>query len=213
MSSIQSRPLVLHRRSKRWLILAGLVLLIGGVLFWKFVLSNASLEPSTPSFNNTVLPVALAGETKQSPWRLDIPNIKLDTAIQEVGLTKDGNMGVPSNYTDVGWLKTGPRPGEPGNSVFAGHLNGGANKPGVFANLHKLKPGDLMYVKDKTKNEEQAFRVTSSESYDVAKAPLEKIFGATQGSHLNLITCSGKWDKTKKDYNQRLVVFSELIQT
>ena len=157
------------------------------------------------------MPVAHPSQTKLSPWRLEISSLKLDATIQEVGLTKDGNMGVPTNYTDVGWFDQGPKPGQPGNAVIGGHLNSGINKSAVFENLHKLKTGDVVTVKDKAKNEEQHFKVTSAQSYDVTNAPLDKIFGQTQESHLNLITCNGIWDKIKKDYNQRLVVFTELV--
>lgn len=213
MTKPSQKSLTLAKRPNVRLIFFIVLALISALVLWKVVLPalphNTSPSASVPS----ALPVAPASETKQSPWRLQISSIKLDAAIQEVGLTKNGDMGVPSNYTDVGWLKTGPRPGQPGNAVLAGHLNSGVNKPAVFENLHKLKPGDIVTVKDKAKNEQQRFKVTSAESYDVTTAPLEKIFGATEGSHLNLITCSGKWDKTKKDYNQRLVVFSELLVT
>jgi LPXTG-site transpeptidase (sortase) family protein len=189
--------------------LIGASLLI--VAFGLFAKSPVVTPPTAtaPSADEGVLPTASAAETKQSPWRLSIPSIDLDAVIQEVGLTPEGNMGVPSNYTDVGWFKSGPRIGKPGNAVLAGHLNSGPNSGAVFQNLHKLQPGDIIYVKDK--NMQQRFRVIGSQSYVLQEAPMNKIFGSTDKAQLNLITCSGSWDKDRADYDQRLVVFTELV--
>lgn len=206
--SISSKTRRPYRR--RLIFVTISVLIIAGLLLaWKLFPSVASPNSSPTTTPSSVLPVAHSTQTKLSPWRLEISDINLDAAIQEVGLTKNGDMGVPSNYTDVGWLKTGPKPGEPGNAVMGGHLNSGINKSAVFENLHKLKPGDIVTVKDHDR--QQHFKVTATQSYNVSSAPLEKIFGATQETHLNLITCDGTWDKAKKDYNQRLVVFTEHV--
>lgn len=36
------------------------------------------------------------------------------------------------------------------------------------------------------------------------------IFGSNDGkAHLNLITCEGIWDATKKSYSKRIVVFTD----
>jgi LPXTG-site transpeptidase (sortase) family protein len=203
------------KRSMRFVLLGVIIAALISVslltVFGLFAKSPVVTPPTAtaPSADEGVLPTASAAETKQSPWRLSIPSIDLDAAIQEVGLTPEGNMGVPSNYTDVGWFKSGPRIGKPGNAVLAGHLNSGPNSGAVFQNLHKLQPGDIIYVKDK--GVQQRFRVTGSQSYTLQEAPMNKIFGSTDKAQLNLITCSGSWDKDRADYDQRLVVFTELV--
>ena len=37
------------------------------------------------------------------------------------------------------------------------------------------------------------------------------IFGASQSSDLNLITCNGDWDRGKATYTRRLVVYTSLL--
>jgi len=192
------------------------LLIGGGAVLWPGVselIPDSSVSASVQSVDQQdvpeELPVTTVVATVMSSWRLQIPNLNLDTAIEEVGLTTDGNMAVPNNYTNVGWFKQGPKIGQPGTAILAGHLNRGKDKPAVFWNLHKLKTGDYIYVADDTKPK-QRFRVTATQSYDVAGAPLDKIFTGNEGTKLNLITCSGKWDKNQKDYTKRLVVFTEL---
>lgn len=143
------------------------------------------------------------------PKKINIPKIDVDAKIQHVGLTKDGGMEVPSNLKDTGWFKLGPRPGDYGNAVIAGHLDGKYFAKGVFQNLEKLEKGDKIYVTDEY-GIERIFRVTGKEIYSDQDAPLEKIFGASDSVHLNLITCEGVWDSKRNSYSQRLVVFTEL---
>lgn len=185
-------------------------LLIGVAIFGAGVLVSTPLLNQSGGVQHAILPVAQASETEQSPWRIRIPSLGVEAPIQKVGLTRTGNMGVPSKYNEVGWLKTSALPGEPGNAVIAGHLNGGPNVPAVFEKLHKLQVGDYIYIEgDGTKT--LSFKVTDTRSYNTDKAPYEKIFGPTAGEHLNLITCDGAWDKAKQDYSQRRVVFSQLV--
>lgn len=117
-------------------------------------------------------------------------------------------MGVPSNYTDVAWYEGGPTPGTPGNAVIAGHLDS-TTGPAVFYRLEDLKPGDEI-ITTTADGLEFRFVVTASETYDVADAPLERIFGNAIRPQLNLITCDGAFDRSIRQYDKRLVVFTEL---
>jgi len=73
--------------------------------------------------------------------RLKFPSINVDAAIQYVGVTSKGEMGVPSNDNDVGWFEIGSRPGQVGSAVIAGHFDGKNGEAAVFFNLYKLKRG------------------------------------------------------------------------
>ncbi len=198
-------------------ILVPFFLLIGGAsILWPGIselIPGSSVSASVQSVDQQDvpedLPVGSITPTRMLSWRLNIPAINLDTAIEEVGLTAGGNMAVPNNFVNVGWFKQGAVLGQPGTAVLAGHLNRGKNKPAVFWDLNKLKTGDYVYVTDGTKPK-QRFRVTATQNYKVADAPLDKIFSSTEGTKLNLITCSGKWDKNQNDFTERLVVFTEL---
>jgi sortase A len=115
-------------------------------------------------------------------------------------------MGVPSNYIDVAWYELGTRPGMPGNAVIAGHLDS-TTGPAVFYQLERLRPGDDIYVTTHS-GEEIRFVVEGTEAYHVNDAPLERIFGPSQTPRLNLITCDGTFDWSRREYDQRLVVFA-----
>lgn len=142
------------------------------------------------------------------PVRLKIPSINVDAKIQYVGVTSNGEMEVPTNAVDVGWLKIGTKPGEVGSAVIAGHFDGKDGEAGVFFNLYKLKVGDKLYIEDDTKKI-VTFIVQASRVYDVGYA--DTVFSRNDGTYLNLITCDGVWDGAKKSYNKRLVVFTKKI--
>ena len=146
-----------------------------------------------------------------TPARLVVPSISVDAVIEFVGVTKEGRMDMPTNFTDVGWYVSGPRPGQAGTAVVAGHFDTNRDQNAVFAKLSLLKVGSDIYVKDGS-GQKIRFRVTAKEVYDDAKAPLEKIFnqkGFT--SRLNLVTCGGTWDEKTQNYSKRLVVYSEWV--
>lgn len=143
------------------------------------------------------------------PVRLTIPAINVNTVIQYVGVDLNGQMEVPSNATDVGWFKIGPRPGEIGSAVIAGHFDGKNGEAAVFFNLYKLKPGDKLYVED-DKGTSTTFVVRESHIYSPGYA--DDVFSRNDGTYLNLITCDGVWDGAKKSYNERLVVLTTLMR-
>jgi LPXTG-site transpeptidase (sortase) family protein len=143
------------------------------------------------------------------PVRLIIPAINVNTKIQYVGVTPKGEMEIPSNATDVGWFKLGPRPGERGSAVIAGHLDGENGKTGVFINLYKLKKGNKLYIKD-AKGKTISFVVRESRIYDPGYA--NDVFSGSGSAYLNLITCDGVWDGAMKSYSKRLVVFADIVR-
>lgn len=145
-----------------------------------------------------------------SPVKLIIPSISVDAEIERVGKTSAGKMAVPTNFTDVGWYKHGAFPGTVGNAVIAGHLDNGKGTPAVMNDLSELKIGDNVYVTNKD-GQKLNFQVTGMSLYDYNDAPLDMIFGSSTKAHLNLITCDGVWDQSKKNYDKRLVVFTDFV--
>lgn len=150
------------------------------------------------------LPVSSVG----APMRFKIPSINVDASVEYVGITTDGAMNVPEERTNVAWYNLGPRPGENGSAVIAGHYGWKDGKGSVFDNLYKLRKGDKIYIED-DKGEIVSFVVRESRMYD-PQADASEVFGSTDGkSHLNLITCEGIWNKVSKSYSQRLVIFTD----
>lgn len=187
-------------------LLGGVAVLLAGTATFNSTGPTVSIEPVTTPIAGEQLVESLIVEI---PRRLIIPKLKIEANIQQVGLTSGGNMGIPSNHIDTAWFKLGPKPGEQGNAVIAGHLDSRWFSPGVFRNLNQLEAGDEIFVEDMN-GEKIRFVVTSKETYFESSAPLEYIFGKTDKTRLNLITCDGAWDQSVKRYDQRLVVFTEL---
>lgn len=162
------------------------------------------------SFGLGIKEQTLGAETKNEglPLRLRIPSINVDAHVEYVGANSAGVMNVPGNTYDVGWYNLGPRPGERGSAVMAGHLDGKLGEKAVFTNLDKLKPGDKIYI-DNDRGITTTFMVTGNRIYNPGYA--DDVFGSNDGSHLNLITCDGVWDGDKKSYSKRLVVFTDMV--
>jgi hypothetical protein len=153
--------------------------------------------------------VTVAVTVPVAPMRLRIPALNLDAHIESVGLSGNA-MDVPANAWDVAWFKLGPRPGMAGNAVIDGHLDT-ATGPAVFLHLSDLRAGDLLYATT-ADGVDHTFKVTELANYPVDGAPVTRIFGPSNGAHLNLITCSGDWLPQQHIYNERLVVYSTLVR-
>lgn len=126
-----------------------------------------------------------------------------------MGLTPTGAMDVSNGPAGVSWYTSGPRPGEKGSSVIAGH--NGIRKNGdisVFHDLNILRKGDIVSVENDN-GEIISFVVRESKVYDKIASTLE-VFTSNDGkSHLNLITCI--FDPISKTYPNRLVVFTDMV--
>lgn len=172
-------------------------------LFGKRLSTN---RPAQTFTNSTKLTTATGPVV---PVRLRIPALGIDTNIEALGLQSSGAMDVPSNIWNAGWLSSGPKPGEAGNAVIAGHRDS-VKGEAVFWSLENLSPGDKVYVSDSTGNE-LTFVVTEVASYPLESTPLERVFGVSDQSQLNLITCYGDFVKDQHTYNKRLVVYTRLL--
>ena len=143
------------------------------------------------------------------PRRLRIPNLGINAAVEQVGLDSKGRMDVPRNIWNVAWYKLGAKPGERGNAVIDGHLDG-PYSPAVFWNLSKLVPGNRIYIQD-DKGQEKVFEVFDVQTYPYDQAPLERIFGSSNDAQLNLITCNGTFDQKSANYDKRFVAYARMV--
>ncbi len=119
-------------------------------------------------------------------------------------------MDVPKEPRNTAWYRYGPRPGQPGSAVIAGHVDYRDIGPVVFWRLHELKQGDEVIVVD-DKGAERRFVVTGNEAFPRQQAPIEKIFGAAPGPRLNLITCDREstFNRDRREYQNNIIVFAE----
>lgn len=142
------------------------------------------------------------------PERIEIPSIGVDAAAESLGLLENGEMAVPESIDDTSWYEPGYKVGAPGNSVIAGHVSDIVDA-GVFFDLHTLNKGDEIIIHG-TEGEILTFIVYDKELYDADEAPVDKIFGYSHRSLLNLITCEGVYDYDAGGTPNRWVVYTEL---
>jgi len=159
-----------------------------------------------------IVPVAAVPEPRIGvPARITIPSISVDAAIEEVALTEDGAMDVPTLPRDAAWYGLGPRPGEPGSAAIAGHVDDEKGAAAVFADLHKVKAGDRILVRD-DEGTVTRFIVRESRRYGADEEARDVFASDDGGAHLSVITCDGPWDKRAGQYARRLVVFADKAQ-
>lgn len=144
------------------------------------------------------------------PRAIILPTIDSRGFIQKVGIDQNGAVAVPGNVHMAGWFVGEAKPGEPGLSIMDGHMQG-RYQPGIFKNLHKLRPGDRFTVEfgDHSTKEFEVVSVNSYPTDEAAKHLFRRDESIT--SQLNLITCSGAYNRTDRQYDQRLIVVSKAI--
>lgn len=145
------------------------------------------------------------------PVTLTIPKLAIEADVESVGLDSNGDMDVPQDADNVAWYNLGYKPGEKGSAVIAGHFDKVSGAPAVFYDLEKLSIGDRVITKDKT-GETTTFTVVRLATYPDDMFPLQEVFGQSQKSMLNLITCDGKWNKDTNSYSHRTVVYTEMSE-
>jgi len=168
--------------------------------------------PETAQLAPTATPVAgqYTGAVSGGTYTLAIQKLGLRAPIVPVGKTANGNMDTTPSLYQVAWYKLGPRPGQQGSVVLAAHY-GAPDQAGVFRQLGDLNPGDQLTIVVKD-NPNLTYQVVKKESYPVNNAPLNAIFGPNGKAGLNLITCYGNWDANSRTYDQRLVIYTELVK-
>lgn len=186
-------------KNKQLSLIAKRAILIVALL--GFIFFASLLPPNQTNQKQTSVGIGL-------PVRLRIPEINVDATVKYVGLTPDGAMGVPKNPDDVAWFNLGPQPGENGSAVIAGHKGWKNNTPAVFDNLYKLHVGDKVFIEDDS-GAITTFVVREIRIYNKDEA-VPDVFSSNDGkAHLNLITCTGIWNKAEQTRSERLVIFTD----
>lgn len=144
------------------------------------------------------------------PKEIMLPSINVSGFIQQVNVTKNNDVGSPSNVLMAGWYNRSVKPGAPGLSIIDGHVQG-VYEPGIFKHLSQLKAGAMITIMFGD-NSIKKFQVASVHNYDDANA-LQPLFAQDKSipAQLNLITCGGSFDRARQVYDQRTIVVSELI--
>ena len=168
------------------------------------IAQSPTVTDTSPSVGSVPVQSIAPASSSDLPVKLVIPALHINAKVQYVGITKNGNMGVPNNFTDVGWYKYGALPGQVGSAVIAGHVDDGLAFPGVFKNLGNLVKGDDIYV-DMGDGTVVHFTVQSLATYPY-NAIVPQVFDQDDNKYLKLITCAGVFVEKNGTHNERLVV-------
>ncbi|WP_158282128.1 class F sortase [Salipaludibacillus keqinensis] len=144
------------------------------------------------------------------PTAIHIPSLDISTSVLPSGISNEGEFEVPSTGDTTVWFTNSFKPGANGNAVIAGHVDDFTG-PAIFFTLKHASIGDLVIVEGE-KNESFTFQVVSIESYPRRSAPIQQIFGYSSKPKLNLITCHGAYNRNKRTHEERLVIYTELVE-
>jgi len=182
-------------------------LLTLGVLYARRSTDN---DVSTVAITSKASVIKKATSFSLLPVRLEIKKIYVNSIVKPVGINKSGDMDISDDIENLAWYKLGPKPGEVGSAVIAGHYGWRQNQAAAFNKLHTLKQGDRVIVYDKN-DKSISFIVRKIKTYDPTSSAAD-VFRSSDGkSHLNLITCDGSWDGALQTYSERLVIFTDKI--
>jgi len=188
---------------------------MAAVVAWVATPRSGGREPAGPALPRatatatataTVRPAPPPSRRAAPPVRIEIAAIGVRAPVIRLGLNRDGTLEVPTDFGDTGWWSGGSRPGEPGPAVIAGHVDGRTG-PAVFFRLGRLRAGDPIVIvrRDGTR---VRFRVQRAARYRKAAFPTARVYGATRGPTLRLITCSGAFDRASGHYLDNTVVYA-----
>jgi hypothetical protein len=142
------------------------------------------------------------------PVRVVIPSIGVRAPVIPLGLNEDRTLEVPTDFGDTGWWTGGPRPGERGPAVIAGHVDS-TSGPAVFYRIGELRPGAAILVVGRD-GKRVRFEVDRTEQYPKSNFPTARVYGPTPGPTLRLITCSGDFDESSGHYIDNTVVYAAM---
>jgi sortase (surface protein transpeptidase) len=165
---------------------------------------TAQVAPDPSTSSGPALP-------RSVPVRLTIPAIDVRAEIVPVTADRNGQLEVPplDRPTVAGWYRPGASPGEAGNAVIVGHVDS-LRGPAVFFNLGRLRSGDTIRV-TRADASVATFTVDGVGSYPKDRFPTERVYGGGGAARLRLVTCGGRFDMTRGDYLDNVVVFASLV--
>ncbi|MCA0144848.1 class F sortase [Blastococcus sp. LR1] len=162
--------------------------------------------PQAAPTSTTAPAVVAAAPVVGDPDSVTIPDIGVQSSLVPLGLTETNEHEVPpvTAPEQAGWYEPGPEPGQIGPAIILGHVNG-SGRPGVFARLAELEPGDEIVVDAMT------FVVTEVQHADKDAFPADRVYADTDSPELRVITCGGVFDAASNNYQDNIIVYADLV--
>ena len=177
-------------------------------------------QVAPPAVANTGSPVQQAGAEIRVPTRtgpiprsLQISDINLSAQIVPVGLEPSGILASPPGPDIVGWYAGGPRAGQPGNLLLDGHRDWQEGpRPAVFWSLDRLVPNRTQLV---IWSDTEGYVYLVTENFRLHRDDPRglTVLAKTSDPTVTLITCEGRFEAARREYDDRRVVRGRLIGT
>ena len=208
------------KRQRRRVLVAALMLMAAGLFAAAGVTARDTVPPNSqlqrvfPPPESGTLAVSASSQAPPRrqmpiPVRISIPAIGLSARVIPLGLNRDRTVEVPTNFSDTGWFRPGPEPGERGAAVILGHVDS-RRGPAVFYRLRALRRGDVIriYLRNGSRIR---FIVTGAKAVPKTRFPTKLVYAKTGGPGLRLITCGGRFDSSTGHYVDNYIVFAKLL--
>ncbi len=169
--------------------------------------TTATAPPPRPSVVDThsAAPDLLAPSARTLPVAVRLEGTGIAGPIVPTGVDAgSGEFTVPPDAGLVGWYQYGPKPGEAGSAVLAGHLDW-KHRLGVFNRLIDVPIGTIVTVTfaDRTV---RRFRITDTRLVLKPQLPTAQVFARAGTPVLRLITCGGEYDRSTHHYRSNILV-------
>lgn len=147
------------------------------------------------------------------PTRVTVGRVGIHADVLAVGLTQDGEVGVPPAREPLkaAWYDRGPAPGQAGPAVITGHVDSrfAPGNRAAFYELGAVRPGDDVEVA-RADRRVAVFRVDSVALVPKTGFPTREVYGSTGYAALRLITCGGHYDR-RTGYTDNVIVYAHLV--
>jgi len=164
--------------------------------------------PATPAPEPVVTPSPADRFVPARPVSVEIPVIGVRSDLVGLDLDAERHLEVPSDPDVAGWYVRGPRPGQDGPAVIAGHVDS-TGGPAVFWRLRDLRRGDLVQVHGGDGGV-VTFAVDHVGRWPKTAFPTDEVYRRADGPELRLVTCGGTFDDRAGSYLDNVVVFASL---
>jgi len=217
--------LVIHQKRSlhlmRWVVLLAVLALLGAYAYYgvrwfrtgelsplPLPVAAADGSVSESKISRDQIDAYAAG--KAEPRYLIIDDFLIKSRIQKAGLNDRKMFSMPNNLDDTVWYDKSAAPGKGFGAVVIGGRNIGISRDGTFSKLEKLQK------RDRIKIERGDGIVIKYEVRDIQEKPIDWVnkVGMTDmmssmdssKEGLSLITDSGKWIPSQKEFDSRVIV-------
>jgi sortase (surface protein transpeptidase) len=142
-----------------------------------------------------------------SPIAVTVPSVGISAPVIPLGLQSNGEIEVPSDFSDAGWREAGPEPGERGAAMMTAHVDSRSSGPAAFYSLKNVERGSDIRVRRKD-GSTVVFTAERMEVVPKDNFPTSRVYGRTRLPTLRLVTCGGPFNSAERHYRDNIIVYA-----